>query len=255
MLGRLVAYEQVVGLLDVLDDHLVHLVPPDTYRDVRHDAVQGYDGDLGRAAADVDDHVSRGLVDGEPHTDRCGDGFRDEVDIPRPRVLRRVGNGPPFDLGDSGRDTDDYPGAYEETLLLRFPDELTQHHLGDLEIGDDTVLHGPHRYDMIRGLPQHRLGLRSDRVDLLGLLIDRDDRGFVQHDAVALDVDQRVGRPEIDRYIVREVGGQAPKQYRTFLSARDEIPLPHAHETVTAYNDMIDEIESPSTRRISRNER
>ncbi len=44
---------------------------------------------------------------------------------------------------------------------------------------------------------------------IFGGLLDRDDRGLVQHDAFALDVDQGVGRAEIDGDLVRgEPGNQ-----------------------------------------------
>ncbi|MNC90828.1 hypothetical protein D3C83_69780 [compost metagenome] len=39
-------------------------------------------------------------------------------------------------------------------------------------------------------------------------LADRDDRGFVQHDALAAHVDQRVGSAEVDRKIVVKVAVQ-----------------------------------------------
>ena len=59
-------------------------------------------------------------------------------------------------------------------------------------------------------LAEHLLGRQADRLDRLlavgaAFLTDRDDRGFVQHDAFAAHVDQRVGGAEVDREIVGEV--------------------------------------------------
>ena len=53
---------------------------------------------------------------------------------------------------------------------------------------------------------EHQLGLLADREDLLAALDagDRDHRGLVQHDAAALDVDERVGRAEVDRHVGRQ---------------------------------------------------
>ena len=58
-LGGALADQQVVLALDVGDDRLVHLVARDADRLRHHDAGQRDDGDLGGAAADVDDHVAR----------------------------------------------------------------------------------------------------------------------------------------------------------------------------------------------------
>ena len=52
------ADEQVVGLLDVLNDRLVHLVARDAHRLAVDDAGERDDGDVGGAAADVHDHVA-----------------------------------------------------------------------------------------------------------------------------------------------------------------------------------------------------
>ena len=58
---------------------------------------------------------------------------------------------------------------------------------------------------------QHHLRLVADGEDLLLALDlgDGDDRRLVQHDAAALDVDQRVGRAEIDRHVGREHAEQS----------------------------------------------
>jgi hypothetical protein len=65
-LGGLLADQQVVLALHVLDDRLVHLVAADA-DDLRvDDAGEGDHGDLGGAAADVDDHVAPGSVIGRP---------------------------------------------------------------------------------------------------------------------------------------------------------------------------------------------
>ena len=42
-----------------------------------------------------------------------------------------------------------------------------------------------------------------------GLLANRDDRRLVEHDALAADVDQRIGGAQIDRQIVREIAAQS----------------------------------------------
>jgi hypothetical protein len=91
-------------------------------------------------------------------------------------------------------------------------DEVLQHLLGDCEVGDDAVLHGPDRGDVTGRAAQHVLRFLADRFDLLAgaarLLADRHDRRLVEHDALAADVDQSVSGAQIDRQVVREIAAQ-----------------------------------------------
>ena len=82
-------------------------------------------------------------------------------------------------------------------------EEVAQHLLGHVEVGDDAVLHRPNGDDAFRRAAEHALRLEADALDLLGLAIDRDDRRLVQDDALALHVDQRVRGAEVDTDRVR----------------------------------------------------
>src|SRR5581483_2492731 len=90
LLGGAFADEQVVLLLDVLDDRLVHLVAGDAHGLAVDDAGERDDGDVGRAAADVDDHVARGLGDGHTGADGRRHRLLDEVHFARLRAVRAV---------------------------------------------------------------------------------------------------------------------------------------------------------------------
>ncbi len=90
---------------------------------------------------------------------------------------------------------------------MRARDEVPEHGLGDLEVGDDAVPQRPDRLDVAGRAPEHLLGFAADGEDLVaaaGVALDGDDGGLAGHDALALHVDERVGRPEVDREIVRE---------------------------------------------------
>ena len=65
--------------LDVLRDGLVHGVAGHADRLAVDDAGERDDGDVGRAAADVHDHVAGGFGDRQPGADRRGHRFLDEV--------------------------------------------------------------------------------------------------------------------------------------------------------------------------------
>jgi hypothetical protein len=60
---------------------------------------------------------------------------------------------------------------------------------------------------------EHLLGGETDFLDHAlavgpAVLPDRDHRRLVEDDALAADIDQRVGRTEVDREIVREIALQ-----------------------------------------------
>jgi hypothetical protein len=79
LLGRLLADQELVFLLDVAGDRLVHLVAADSEALRDDDAAQGDDCDLGGAAADVDDHVSGRFAYREAGADRGGHRLFDQV--------------------------------------------------------------------------------------------------------------------------------------------------------------------------------
>jgi hypothetical protein len=113
---RALADEQVVGPLHVVDDGEVELVAGDADGLGKHDAVEGNDGDLGGAAADVDDHVGGGFVDREADADRGGHGLGDGDDLAGAGVGGGLLDGALFDLGDAGGDGDDDAGRAEGTV-------------------------------------------------------------------------------------------------------------------------------------------
>src|SRR5712691_11279103 len=90
LLGGLLADEQLVLALDVIDDRLVHLVAADAQRLRDDDPAQRDDGDLGGAAADVDDHVPGRLRDGQPGPDRGRHRLLDQVGLARAGAERRL---------------------------------------------------------------------------------------------------------------------------------------------------------------------
>ena len=62
---------------------------------------------------------------------------------------------------------------------------------------------------------QHLLGLFADGFDFTGVLVDGDDGGLVDHDALAAGIDERVGGSEIDG----EIAGEHAEQ-RTHVARR-----------------------------------
>src|SRR4029453_635013 len=114
-----------------------------------------------------------------------------------------------LDLGHLGGDPDHDPRPHQRRAVVSAVDEVRQHLLGDLEVGDHAVLHRTDRDDVAGGAAQHVLGVAADGFDLAGDAVDRHDRRLRDHDALALRVDERVPGPAVYREIARP-DAQAP---------------------------------------------
>ena len=86
-------------------------------------------------------------------------------------------------------------------ILMHLLDEVPEHLLRHLEVGDHAVLERADGLDVAGRAAQHALGLDADGVHLARALVDRDDRRLGQHDAATAHVDQRVGRAEVDGHV------------------------------------------------------
>jgi hypothetical protein len=83
-------------------------------------------------------------------------------------------------------------------------DEVAEHLLADLEVGDDPVLQGPDGLDVTGRPADHPLGLGPDRQGPAVLHIHGHHRRLVQDDAATTDVDKRVGRTQIDGHVAAQ---------------------------------------------------
>ena len=88
-----------------------------------------------------------------------------------------------------------------EAALVHLLDEVAQHLLGDVEVGDDAVLERADGRDVPGRAAEHPLGLDADRVHLAGALVDRDHRRLGEHDAAPANVDERVRGSEVDGHV------------------------------------------------------
>src|SRR5262249_57958235 len=112
------------------------------------DAAEGDDGDLGGAAADVDDHIADRFVDRQTGADHGGDRLLDGVGLAGAGREGGVFHRAFFDLGDAGGDADDDAAVgRHHALEVDLADEVVEHHLDGVEVGDDAVLEGADRDD------------------------------------------------------------------------------------------------------------
>src|SRR5690606_37324889 len=151
------------------------------------------DRDLGRAAADVEHHRAARLVHGHAGTDRGRHRLFDEIDLARARAFGRLTDRAPLDLRRAVRHTDEHARARaKKTRAVGLADEVLEHALRDVEVGDDAVLQRADRGDVTRRTAKHVLGFDADGLEHLTaaarLLANRDDRGLVQDDAAPTNV-------------------------------------------------------------------
>jgi len=158
-----------------------------------------------------DDQVAPRLVDRQPGADRRSRRLLDQVDLAGSGLHRRVAHRALLHLGDPGGDPDHDPGPVEAEVALvprgdlaGLGDEVLQHPLGDVEVGDDPVFQGPDDDDVLGRATQHRLGLVPDPDHRLIRRSDRHDGRLMEDDALAPDENERVGSTQVDREVGRE---------------------------------------------------
>jgi hypothetical protein len=159
-----------------------------------------------------------GSVTGRPAPIASGHRLLDQEHPPRPRALGRFLDRAPLDRGRPRRHADDHARAREAAAIVHFANEVLDHLLGDFEVGDHAVAQRPDRLDVAGRAADHLLRFLADREDLLAPAIDgdRDHRRLVQHDALALDVHQRIGCAEVDRHVGRQQAKQSREHEHGF---------------------------------------
>ena len=86
---------------------------------------------------------------------------------------------------------------------MNFADEMLDHFLRDFEIGDHAVPERPNRLNIAGRTAEHALCLDTDSQDALIVLVDGDNGGLANDDALAAHGDKRVGGAEVDGKIAR----------------------------------------------------
>src|SRR5215207_5602863 len=181
---RPLADTQVVLALDVVGDRLVEAVAPDPQGASDDDPVERDDRDLGGAAADVDDHIARGIGHGHAGSDRRRQRLGDQKRLARTGGEGSVTHGTPLDAGHSGRNTDHDLRPHQREATAALVDEVAQHLLGDDVVGDHPVAHGTHDLDRLTRLAtKHIPGFQPDRFHFAVFGGDRYDRRLVDDDA------------------------------------------------------------------------
>ncbi len=100
-------------------------------------------------------------------------------------------------------DADDDTGLEQLEAAHHLVQELAEHALGHVVVGDDALAQRADGHDVAGGTTQHGLRLGAHLQELAGILVDGDDRGLVvEHDALALYVHQYGGGAQVDADIL-----------------------------------------------------
>jgi hypothetical protein len=180
------------------DDRGVERVAADLDRTHCDDAAQREDGDLGRPAADVDDHPAARRRDVHPRADRRGDRLRHEDRRARTGGADRLFDRFALDVGRTARDASDDARRDPRTRRERAIDHRRDERVGAAKIGDRSAAQRAHDVDA-PGCPAVELfGRGPDRDDrVVGLAVGH-HRRLAHDDAGVALVDDRVGGAEID---------------------------------------------------------
>ena len=81
---------------------------------------------------------------------------------------------------------------------MNFFKKIAEHLFGHFKIGNHARDKGSRGDNVSRGTPDHFFRLTANSQDLAGFLIDRNDRRLVNHDSPAFDVNQCIGRSQIN---------------------------------------------------------
>ena len=187
------------------EDSLIELVAGNTNGLRDDDAAHSDNSDLGGTATDVDDHGTGGFLDGQVGADSGSHGLLDQVGLASTGLDRGLKDGALLDRRDTGGNADDNARTRGPRIALlgRLVDKVAEHGLGNIEVGDDAVLEGTNGHDIAGRTAEHALGLDTDGQDALVVLVDSDNRGLTNNDALAAHGDKRIGGAEVDSEIAR----------------------------------------------------
>lgn len=82
-------------------------------------------------------------------------------------------------------------------------DELLEHPLGHVVVGDDALPQGTDGHDVAGGTAQHSLGVGAHAEQAAVVLVDGHHGGLIEHNALALDIYQHRCGTQVDTDILR----------------------------------------------------
>ena len=202
--GSSLTDEHVVFSSNISNNGFVELVARDLCG-ARHDrSAQRKNGYVCGSTANVDNHIADRGIDVQPCANSSGNGLLDQISLLRARLTCSIENGFFFNLGDTRGNTDHNVGL-EEKISASATNEILNHFEGDLILADNAVTQGSDRHDIAGGTAQHLLCLNAHLENAVGVGVDRHHRGLLQHNALALHVNENGCGAKVNAYVAAEL--------------------------------------------------
>ena len=184
-----------------LEDLLVVVVARDADAGGLDLAAEAQHGDVGGAAADVDDHPAIGDGDVDAGAEGGGDRLIDEVDLTGTGGHDGLHHGVALDAGDGGGHADGHPGL-DHVGAVDLIDEAADQLAGHGVVADDAVLQREDGGDVVGRAAHHCEGLVSCLEHAVLAGVHRHYAGLVEDDALPLLRDDNSRRTKIDTDVV-----------------------------------------------------
>ena len=204
VLSSALTHHQVVHLLEVHPNGIADFIASHAHRLAQHSAAKAEHSHFGCTATDVNNHGADGFRNGQASTDCSSYGLIDQMHFPSTGQTR-LAHGTTLHTSDTTGYAHYQSGSHDAAAFIALLDEGFEHLLGSIEISDDTITQRTHRLDVSRGAAEHQLGLITHGQGRTPLEVKSHHRGLLQHDAAAGDIDQRVGRSEINTNVARQL--------------------------------------------------
>ncbi len=150
------------------------------------------------------------LVNGQVCADCRRHGFLDHSHIGSPSQNGRVDDRAFFHLGDARWNADDHGGLDQPQPGDGLAHKVGDHFAGDVEVGDDAVLHGAHCLDALGRAAQIFLGGSAYGENRILVCVYGHHRWFIDHDAVRPGVKQGVGSAKIHGNVFGQESEETP---------------------------------------------
>ena len=173
-----------------------------------HHAVQRNHTHFGGAAANIHHHRACGFFNGQACANRGCHRFFNQINGGCARFLRRIADGFALHLRCAARHANHNARRGCPFAAVYFADKSFEHFACNHKIGNHAVFHRADSLDRTWGAPQHFFGFCAHRQRFIAprvVHLHRYDRRFIQHNAFAFDVNQRIGCAQVNRNIVRKI--------------------------------------------------
>ena len=193
--------EQIVLLAQVADDGVVEVIAAVAHAGSLDHLTGGQHGDVRHTSAHIHHHAAVGLLEVHAHAHSGGDGTIQQLGTLGARVEEDADQAALFRLVHAGGNGQHHAGTAEEALADDHAHEVAEHGVGQLKVADHALAQRAQRQHIAGRAADHSIGLRAHSQHLLAHALNGDYCRLAQHDALALLINQHVGRAQINTQI------------------------------------------------------